>query len=64
MASVPAPPTVRSKIALYSQEEMEVYVDALDAAIQTAVMDGTLIESTFAKKEEIVSFPAVRGGRH
>ncbi len=61
MASVPAPPSVRSKVARYSQEEMEVYVDALDDAIQTAAMDGTLIETTFAKKEEIVSIPAVRG---
>lgn len=55
MASVSAAQSVQSKIALYTQQEMEVYVDALDAAIQAAVEDGTLIETTYAKKEEIVS---------
>ncbi len=37
---------------------MEVYLDTLDAAIQAAVVDGTLIETTYKKKEEIVRVPA------
>ncbi len=39
---------------------MELYVDALDGTIQAAVVDGTLIATTFAKKEEIVRAPSVR----
>ena len=58
MASVSAPQAIQSKIAQYTLQEMELYVDTLDAAIQAAVVDGTLIETTFAKKEEIVSLPA------
>ncbi len=60
MAAVPPPPSARNKVAQYSQEEMELYVDALDGTIQAAVVDGTLIATTFAKKEEIVRAPSVR----
>ena len=54
-APVPAPPTAENMIPQYTLEEMEHYLDALDAGIQAAVDDGTLIKCTFAKKEAIVS---------
>ena len=44
-----------SRVNTYSLPELAVYVDCLDAEIQAAVIEGNIVQVTFAKKREIVS---------
>ncbi len=47
-----------TSVADLSLEQMKAYVDRLDAQFQAAVDDGTILEVTVARRDEVVSGPS------